>query len=207
MDAQTKVSRAIVKLVSDAPFYGSIALRINVREDENVSTMCTDGKSILWGREFVEKITEAECRGVLAHECLHIVLLHHLRTGNRDRAKCNIAMDFAINLILKQEGFELPEGVLYDEQYLNMNWEKIYELLPDNMVECPWGGVMELTDENGNPLTGDALEQAKADIEQMAVAAAEAAKKAGKELHGAVAKIIKTIRACLLYTSPSPRDS
>ena len=48
MDAQMKVSRGSTRLVVKFPFYGSVCLRVNVKPDASVSTMATDGKSILW---------------------------------------------------------------------------------------------------------------------------------------------------------------
>ena len=195
MDAQLKVSRSITKLGYDKPFFGSCAMTLRVYENNSTPTMATDGFSIMWNREFVDKLSEDECEAIIAHEVLHVVWLHHLRQGDRNPKKCNISMDYAINWTLKEEGFKFPEGVLLDAQYKDMNWEKIYNLLPENLIECPWGEVIQAVDDNGNPLTGAALEEAKLKVQQMATRAAEQHKQQGcGSLPGGIEDLIKSIR-------------
>jgi predicted metal-dependent peptidase len=194
MDAQLKISRALIKLVSKYAFYGSCALRLNIREDPNTNTMATDGKSIFWGREAVDKWSEEEVMGVLAHEVMHVVLLHHVRIQDRSHKKCNIATDFSINETLTQDGFKLPEGALLDVNHRDKNAEKVYEDIKDDYYEDPeWGYVMELSDDEGNPLTGDAKEKAIDDVNEMIANAADAAKKAGQTLNGSIEELVKNV--------------
>lgn len=194
MDAQLKVSRAVIKLVTNYAFYGSCALRLNIHEDANTETMATDGMSIFWGREAVDKWSEAEVMGVIAHEVMHVVLLHHTRMAERSHGRWNIATDFSINATLKEDGFTLPADGLFDPQHANKNAEKIYEEIEDQYYEEPkWGLVMEMTDEQGNPLTGDAKEKAIEEINEMISTAANAAKRAGQTLHGNIAELVKNV--------------
>ena len=115
MDAQAKVSRAVTRLVVKHPFFGSMCLSVNVKSDDSIPTMCTDGRSILWSPSFVDTMGQEETVGVMAHEVLHIVFKHHLRRGARDPELWNIATDFAINQVLVDNGFTLPKGGLIDE--------------------------------------------------------------------------------------------
>ena len=194
MDAQLKVSRALIKLVTNHAFYGSCALRLNVHEDESTNTMATDGRSIFWGREFVDKCSEEEVIGVLAHEVLHVVLMHHLRAGDRSPQKWNIATDYSINVTLKDDDFVLPSDALFDSNHRNKNGEKIYDEIKDQYHEDPqWGYVMSLTDDQGNPLSGDEKEKAIDDVKEMIASAAEAAKKAGQDLHGNIQELVKNV--------------
>jgi predicted metal-dependent peptidase len=194
MDAQLKVSRALIKLVSKYAFYGSCALRLNIKEDPATQTMATDGKSIFWGREAVDLWSEEEVMGVLAHEVMHVILLHHLRMQDRSHKKWNIATDFSINETLKQDGFKLPEGALFDANHRNKNAEKVYEEIKDSYHEDPkWGYIMEMSDENGNPITGDARDKAIDDVNEMIAAGADAAKKAGQTLHGNIEDLVKNV--------------
>lgn len=146
MDAQTKMSRAMTRLIVHHPFFGSIGLTLNVSPSDAVPTMCTDGVSILWSPAFVDRLNLDEVIGVLAHEIMHVVLKHMLRRGNRDPMKWNIAADLAINPILVKGGFTLPEGGLLDHAYDGMSAEAIYERLPQN-AEAPAGsGFGEVED-------------------------------------------------------------
>ena len=130
MDAQAKVSRAVTRLVVKHPFFGSICLSVVVRSEDDIPTMCTDGKTILWSPDFVDTMDQEETVGVMAHEVLHIVFKHSLRRGSRDPELWNIACDFAINQILVDSEFTLPEGALIDPQYKDLTAEAIYDRLP-----------------------------------------------------------------------------
>ena len=98
---------AKTNLVLGNPFFPPVLLRLPIREEQKIPTLATDGYEILYNREWVEKqnFTPPEMMGVLAHEVLHLVFLHHTRCGTRDRDKWNMAADFAINGILKDNGF------------------------------------------------------------------------------------------------------
>ena len=84
MDEQTKVSRSITRLVISHPFFGSMALSLKIEADEEISTMCTDGKFIKWNPDFVANMSEEETTGVMAHEVMHVGMKHNLRRGDRD---------------------------------------------------------------------------------------------------------------------------
>ena len=60
MDAQLKVSRAVTKLGYSKPFFGSCAMTLRVYENNSIPTMATDGFSIMWDREFVDKLSEQD---------------------------------------------------------------------------------------------------------------------------------------------------
>ncbi len=97
MDANLKIARAKTQLVLKHPFFGSCAMGLNFTETTALPTMATDGKSILWNREFVDKYDQDMIMGVIAHEVLHVVFKHCLRIGDRDHKKWNICTDIAIN--------------------------------------------------------------------------------------------------------------
>jgi len=184
MDAQMKMSRAVTQLVVRHPFFGSVCLSVKVRPDDSIPTMCTDGTSIQWSPAFVGRLTQDECTGVLAHEVMHIVLKHMLRRGERDPEKWNYACDYAINPILKDAGFVLPENGLIDPQYANLNAEAIFDRLPDDIGEKAKGsGFGEVTDakgEQGQDLSPAEQKQMEADIDSKVMMAASAAKAVGK---------------------------
>ena len=195
MDAQTKISRSVIQLVANHAFYGSSALKLNIRETTDFDTMCTDGSNILWNKDFVDKCNEGQTKGTIVHEVYHVILMHHLRMGNRTPKKWNIACDLAINPLIKAEGFELPEGALLETEYEGMSAEEIYDVIDDDYYEEPqWGGVFPMTDENGKPLTGEAREAAIDEVKQMIASAAEEAKKAGQEINGTLKDLVKNVR-------------
>ena len=75
-------------------------------------------------------LTPTELRGVLAHELLHAILQHPARRKTRTPWLWNIACDHAVNKMLLDFGFALPEGALIAPRECDgMNAEAIYDFL------------------------------------------------------------------------------
>ncbi len=184
MDEQTKVSRSITRLVISHPFFGSMALSLKIEADEEIQTMCTDGKFIKWNPDFVANMSEEETTGVMAHEVMHVGMKHNLRRGDRDPERWNIACDYVINPILIEAGFSLPAGGLYDEQYADLPAERVYDMLPEDVSHLSqaggMGGVIDTTKEGGQSLSEAEVKQMEADINSKVMMAANGAKSVGK---------------------------
>lgn len=144
MTPELKVSRAMTRLVLSHPFYGSLAMGSDVHRDDSIphGTACTNGAWIKWCGTFIDEQTEPKVIGLIAHEVLHIALKHHLRAGDRSLDKWNIACDAAINNILRDSGFELPDGGINMPWFKNMSAERIYELLDDDVMPQAWGAFI-----------------------------------------------------------------
>jgi predicted metal-dependent peptidase len=123
-------AKARAALLVGAPFWGVLSLRLAPVEDPTISTMQTDGVSIRFNPDFVTGLSRAVLRTAIGHETMHCAALHHTRRGNRDARRWNIACDYAINPLLAETGFEMPEGVLLDPAYAGMSAEAIYDKLP-----------------------------------------------------------------------------
>ncbi len=108
--------------------------------EKGVGTMgITAAGRILINPEFVAKLTKEELQGVLAHEMLHLVLLHHGRRGGRDAWQWNVATDMAINHALRLDDIKLPKDALYPphEYHGDIFAEAIFEFLKKNPKHMP----------------------------------------------------------------------
>ena len=141
--ARKKMQRARTALLLDEPWFGSLALRLQLVEDPGVETAGVDGTSLFYAPAWVLSLTDAELRGVVAHEVLHCAMLHPFRKNGRNHDKWNIACDHAINLLLSAKGFILPKDRIEDQQYANLAAETIYARLPDGRPACGWGLVLD----------------------------------------------------------------
>lgn len=128
-EAAAKIARGRAVLLITQRFWGVLAMQLALREDCGIPTMATDGESIFYSPDFVMSLSDAEIRGVLAHEVEHVARLHHTRRGRRDPERWNMAADYAINPGLLAGGFKLPEGGLVDDRFVNMTSEAIYAQL------------------------------------------------------------------------------
>ena len=195
-----KFVRARITLLNHQPFFGQIALNTPVIFTDSIETMGVDGVSLFVNPKFVEEKSQAELCGVIAHECLHVALLHPTRRGQRDPKKWNIATDHAVNLellkaIRADDGYlmELPDDCLADPQYEGMSADTIYNRLPDDKGDDgdqpgdqpgnqpgdspgDTGGCGEVFDAPADV----SVEEIEAEIKQRVVQAAHSARAQGK---------------------------
>jgi predicted metal-dependent peptidase len=109
------MTRARAALVMDHPFFGALALRLRLIPDASRDTAATDGQVIRYNPSYVDSLSDAQLRGVIAHEVLHCAAGHCWRRGNRNPRAWNVACDRAINHHVLAAGLTLPEGVLPGE--------------------------------------------------------------------------------------------
>jgi len=127
-----RIQKARTTLLLDHPFFGTLLFRLGGKASRSVATMATDGVSLFYNPEFVDTLNAAELAGVLAHEVMHPALQHHTRRGDRDRARWNMACDYAINPMLLDAGLTLPKDVLVDNRFRGMSAERIYNLIEED---------------------------------------------------------------------------
>ena len=130
MDVKPKLTKARAGLVLSAPFFASIALQLKLEEDTECETAYTDSVILGYNPDFIDKLTNAELKAVICHEVLHIAMLHPFRKNSREHLKWNAACDYAVNPIVKDSGFSLPEGALSDARFKDLEAEVIYNQLP-----------------------------------------------------------------------------
>jgi predicted metal-dependent peptidase len=128
-------AKARAALLVGAPFWGVLSLRLAPIEDSSVRTMQTDGVSIRFNPDFVAGLSRSLLRTTIAHETMHCAARHHTRRGGRTLRRWNIACDYAINPLLVEAGFELPDGILLDPAYAGLSAEDIYARLPPDEGE------------------------------------------------------------------------
>ena len=169
LSIEKRLVRAKVQLLMGNPFFGTLSYHLKTKEISGdpvmsafVPTAGVDGHTLFYNKEWLGKHTDEEIKTIVAHEVLHCALSHLDRRGHRNKMKFNAAADFAVNDLLHDAGFTLPEGCLRDERYHNMNAEKIYELLPeqkypvfDVMIEIGQGGGDEDKENEGKGGAGE----------------------------------------------------
>ncbi|WP_322037944.1 vWA domain-containing protein [Burkholderia cenocepacia] len=115
-----------ITLRRELSFWTEVAYSLTVREATDVPTAATDGRTLFLNRDFFgSKPLDYQVLVVL-HELVHKVLLHCTRRGSRDPMLWNIAADFVVNALLKENGFDIPQGWLYDAKYHGWLTESVY---------------------------------------------------------------------------------
>lgn len=74
------------------------------------------------------KLSEDECKFVMAHEFMHVGLRHETRRQGRDVYLWNVACDFVINSWLIEMGVgQPPPGLLHDDELKGLSAEGVYD--------------------------------------------------------------------------------
>jgi predicted metal-dependent peptidase len=128
-----KLDLAKFRLLQDRfCFFGILALYFKYEIKDDVETAYTDGRKIVFGTEFLDKLNLPQVGWVVAHEVMHVSNNHLARRGARRHDLFNLAADYSIHSILKEfedDLFKMPEGLLYDKKYDGMASEQIYQEL------------------------------------------------------------------------------
>jgi len=141
LSPRDKVVKSRMELLLVEPFFSVLTMEMKLIEDLTCETMWTNGESIGYSPTFIKNISSQELTGVLVHEIYHVMLNHMTRRKLRDPERWNIACDYAINPHVKKNGFILPAGHLYNEDYVGKSAEEIYNLLPASKSNKSSSGI------------------------------------------------------------------
>lgn len=188
MTPREKITKAKAGLILDRPFWGSLVMRPVYRTDENCKTGWTDGKTIAYSSDFVNSLNLGQVKTFCAHEAGHNMLCHHIRRGNRNPKKWNMAGDYVVNGLLLADGFERIPGMLYNHAYDGMSTEAVYSMLPDDQegddtdADNDPGGCGEVRDlpgKDGRSPSPSEISQAEQEAKISTIQAAQQAKVMG----------------------------
>ena len=192
INTYSKLDKAKTQLVRHHAFFATILMSIPLVEDDTSPTAWTDGTRIGVNPKFIESLDVEEIMFVLAHEVMHIAMMHPWRREGREPRKWNYAADYAENQVLVDAGFKMVEGGLLDAQYQDMHAEKIYAALPESKDGDGQGNGQgdgfrdELRDAPGDAAS---TAQSEAKAQSVIAQAAKVAQMAG-QLPGALKKLV-----------------
>jgi len=149
MATMGKMEKARARMIIEHVFFASVILSTPYVENKDIPTAATDMEKVYYNPEFIESLELKVVMFVISHEIMHVVLKHGLRRGSRTvmtvsgDSLWNIACDYAINIILKDSGFQLWEHAYVDEKYRGMSAEEIYDDLLKNSrtIKMPPNGI------------------------------------------------------------------
>lgn len=195
-DTAQRLTRARTHLLLEQPFFGELALRLRLVERSSIPTLAVDGRNIFYNPDFIATLSDPLIKAAVAHEVFHCVFDHIGRRGDRNPRKWNIAGDYVINAQLKDSGFQLGEGWLFNAAYAGMTTDHIYSLLPEDVDGSGPGSGSGSG--HGDPLDDcmdgdpDTVETDATDWKIATIQAASAAKAAGN-LPASLARFIEEL--------------
>ena len=157
LTTEERIIKQKIQLQKQSPFFAHLVMNMSIKEDKSgrlpVPTMGVDSKgNAIYNAKFIDDLTDAQLKGVLCHETMHVALQHLIRLGKKQTLLWNVATDMAINWIITQEGYQLPEkGIIPDhsgrviieteegKKYFDVDGktaEQLYEELIKELPEC-----------------------------------------------------------------------
>ena len=145
----------VVAMLLEEPFYGKILRILSKIPTDRIRTagvLAKDGDIKMWfNKAFMAALSGKHVRGVLKHECLHLVLEHTTTRKFEPHIIWNYSTDLAINSHL--EG-ELPDFGLFpgkafkeltdeDKERMGAEAVKRYELVSAKVASFPKGQAAE----------------------------------------------------------------
>lgn len=207
-DAMRKVVNARRALISRNTFFGSVAMGLQLVEaPDKTPTHATDGKHLFFNPTLVENIPFLQEVAEVGHEVSHNVFGHLLHRGDRDPELWNQAGDYVINLVLKDDGFQLGADWLIDEQFRGMTTEAVYAILKNKQDQgkptaqpgqrsCH--GIIEPSfgdgepDDKQNTFGKGSKAEVSQDLRELVAASYQAAKMAGN-LSASIERIVGSV--------------
>jgi predicted metal-dependent peptidase len=166
-NANELLSKAKAAVILDHPFFATLLLSMPFIQNDNIPTMATNGKQVIYNSAFVCSLTLNELIFVLAHETMHCVFQHMHRRGDKNPNKWNIACDYVINDILVKENVgDMPKMGLLDPQIVVKGGgtaEGVYGLLPKECEQKGAGKKGGAMDQIFEPSNGDGDADAEGD--------------------------------------------
>lgn len=140
VEERIKTCRALMLIQHS--FFASLMLSMPMIITTDVPTAATDMRSMWINPEFVSTISNKVLLFVIAHEIMHVALMHGTRLQGRDPKLWNIAADYSINLSLKDAKFEVWEHALCNERFRGddkhpMSTDHIYNLIKQEQANKP----------------------------------------------------------------------
>jgi len=144
MNEETRLKKAHVALMKhpETALYSGVILMGENSIIEEKTTAYTDGRNKKYSREFVSKLTDAELRGLIMHENLHVAFKHIPRFKKEFKDNpmlVNASADYVVNDVimnLQDKHFcSLPSGGLYDAKYHNWSVREVYNDLKKQQEE------------------------------------------------------------------------
>lgn len=125
-------SRIINAVLSKFPLLGVTISKLGFKPDEFCKTACTDGVSVLYSKEFLDKLTFDQKVFLFAHEIMHVAYKHiYRRTKDMNKKRWNKATDAVINARLIAEGLPMIKGGVDIPEAIDKSAEEMYRILEE----------------------------------------------------------------------------
>ena len=147
------------KMLIKYPFFGSVVANVDYKDNTNIPTAGTDGKTVYYNPDFLKELEPEEQTFIFAHEVCHIAFDHIRRSEGKNPEVWNIATDAVINQFLKHDGLKLVEGSVDMAEAINYDSEQLYDKLLKEKQQNQGQKEQEKGEESSSAESNNSLEQ------------------------------------------------
>lgn len=167
--ALNKAKIAIMEHKNSA-FISTVLFNMKLQITRDLPTAGVDGVHLYINPDFFLSQSPSIRKSILFHEAWHLAWNHPARCAAADlnQDKYNIAGDYVINIMGKDQGFEIPDTWYCDAQYRKKSTLEVYNSLPDDMKMKEEGmgcDIIKNGEEGGEDDTTSKEEMKKLDIQ------------------------------------------
>lgn len=131
---QNKISQAKSKLLLNYPFFGALAAKLELVQNDDIQSFKSNGIKLEYNSDFLQKLDPAQMEFVFANGAMHASLAHEARKNGRSGWLWQLSTDYAINDMLVQNGLVRPDEAHYSKRFSGMYAEEIYAQLKDDIL-------------------------------------------------------------------------
>ena len=160
-ESARRVSDCVTALLTEQPFFGSLALRLPIRPDPTRETLASDGRELRYSPAWVARTDGDRIKAAVARVVFACALKHHTRRGERDPGRWQRASQLVTHGELRRAGFVLPADA---EAWEDLSVEDAYARLAGEDGEAgaesgdegtPGGDASGGAGESGSSGSGD----------------------------------------------------
>lgn len=134
MTYEEKLTKVKARLMLAHPYFGTITSTLKLEKNNEILTFSSDGETMHYNTEYMDRLTLDEVEFVLANAAMHTVLQHQDRVGERTKWLWQTATDYVINAMLVKNGMSLPQYAYYEDKFVGMYAEEVYDILRAEML-------------------------------------------------------------------------
>ncbi len=128
-----KISEAKAKLLVDYPYFGTLAAKLELHQNDNIQAYLSDGIRFEYNDDYLLGLSQQELGFALSNGAMHAALSYENRQKGRMSWLWQLATDHAINAMLAANGLEPPMAIDLDPRFEGMYAEEIYAVLKDEI--------------------------------------------------------------------------
>lgn len=134
LNIKEKISQAKSRLLLKYPFFGTLSSKVELIVNDDIANFRSNGIKLEYNQDYLQNLDISQMEFVFANAAMHSSLSYENRKNNRSSWLWQLSTDYAINDMLVENGFTLPQGANYSKRFSGSYAEEIYARLKEDIL-------------------------------------------------------------------------